>query len=173
MTAPRRPPEPAESPERLKLFTDAVVAIALTLLILPLLETVPEAAKEHLSTQGWLRAHTELLFLFALSFLLIASLWTVHSRVFGHVEWLSGRLRVLNFVWMFAVVFLPVATALIGLSGAGGTPAALYVGTLLLGNLAMSAMVVVLARTPALVSPGRPLESRTSAPRCCMPWPWC
>ena len=38
------------SAERMKFFTDAVVAIAMTLLILPLLENVSEAAKEGLET---------------------------------------------------------------------------------------------------------------------------
>jgi uncharacterized membrane protein len=34
------PAQPATSPERLVLFTDAVAAIAITLLVLPLLETL-------------------------------------------------------------------------------------------------------------------------------------
>ncbi|WP_307361475.1 TMEM175 family protein [Microbacterium murale] len=38
------------APERLKAFVDAVVAIAMTLLILPLLESVSEAAIDETST---------------------------------------------------------------------------------------------------------------------------
>ena len=49
--------EAERSAERLKFFTDAVVAIAMTLLILPLLESVAEAAGEHLSTADYVHEH--------------------------------------------------------------------------------------------------------------------
>ncbi|WP_228479868.1 TMEM175 family protein [Microbacterium abyssi] len=46
------------APERLKAFVDAVVAIAMTLLILPLLESVSEAADAGTDTGEFLVEHS-------------------------------------------------------------------------------------------------------------------
>lgn len=60
------------SSERLKSFTDAVVAIAMTLLILPLINTIGDASASGQSTADWIGANLDAITLFALSFVLIA-----------------------------------------------------------------------------------------------------
>ncbi len=55
----------ARSAERMKVFTDAVVAIAMTLLILPLMESVAEAGRDGVSTADYLSEHGGQLFSFA------------------------------------------------------------------------------------------------------------
>lgn len=74
------------SPERLKAYTDAVVAIAQTLLILPLLESVAEARTHHLTAPQWLTANGDAVVWFAVSFVLIGTFWIMHHRMFEHVE---------------------------------------------------------------------------------------
>src|SRR6478735_6009389 len=66
--------------ERLKAFSDAVVAIAMTLLILPLMESVRDVAAHDLSTWEWLNENAGQLLSFALSFVLIANFWLTHHR---------------------------------------------------------------------------------------------
>ena len=62
-----------DSAERLKAFTDAVVAIAMTLLILPLMESVTDVGGEGGGVAEWLDDHAGQLFGFALSFVMIAT----------------------------------------------------------------------------------------------------
>lgn len=54
--------------ERVVFFTDAVVAIAMNLLILPLMESVSEAPEQG-DTAVWLNAHSSQVLSFAMSFL--------------------------------------------------------------------------------------------------------
>jgi uncharacterized membrane protein len=140
--------------ERLKFFTDAVVAIAMTLLILPLLESVSEAARDQLTTAAYLADHRSQLLSFALSFVGIATFWVSHERLFSQVGTWHGLLMVLNFAWMFTIVFLPVVTALVGSFDTDNALLALYVGTMLTTTIVMAAMNLVLRGTPALWEEG-------------------
>ncbi len=58
--------------ERLKFFTDDVVAIALTLLILPLMDAVSEASAKNLDTAELLDQHGNQAFSLLISFTVIA-----------------------------------------------------------------------------------------------------
>lgn len=143
------------SAERFKAYVDAVVAIAMTLLILPLMEAVTGAATERMTTGEFLQAHVGQLFSFGLSFLLIATRWVDHHRLFDHVKRVSPTLVWLNVGWMFTIVWLPVATAIIGQLPSDPVQALVYVGTLVLTSLFMLAMRVTLLRTPAATTAPR------------------
>jgi uncharacterized membrane protein len=145
-------PGPTElhSAERMKFFTDAVVAIAITLLILPLLDSVSEAASKGVDTAGFLSSHGEEMFTFVLSFVLIARFWVSHERLFAQVENWTGWLMVLNIAWMFTIVVLPVVTAMVGSMETDHLQILLYVGTLLVNSLVMAAMCLVVRHNPEI-----------------------
>jgi uncharacterized membrane protein len=151
MAAPTSQLRPAE---RLVFFTDAVVAIAMTLLILPLLESVTEAARNGLDTAAYLHEHDGQLFAFALSFVIIAAFWRSHDRLFEHVERQDPVLLWLNVTWMFTIVWLPVATAMVGAMETDPLQLAIYIGTLLVTSLVSLAMVGWLRRRPDLLVAG-------------------
>jgi uncharacterized membrane protein len=148
--------------ERLVFFTDAVVAIAMTLLILPLLESVTDAAKDGLDTAGYLREHDGQLFAFALSFLIIAAFWRSHDRLFVHVERQDPVLLWLNVGWMFTIVWLPVATALVGAMETEPTQLAIYIGTMLATSLLTLALQVWLRRHPHLMDVDNPAQAEAT-----------
>jgi uncharacterized membrane protein len=100
--------------DRTKAFLDAAVAIAMTLLILPLMESVADVAGADRSVAHWFGTHVQQLVAFVLSFIVIGMFWVVHHRLFTHIEKVSLTLLVLMLVWLLSIVWLPVATAMSG-----------------------------------------------------------
>ena len=93
------------------MLSDAVVAIAMTLLVLPLVDLAPEADKAPLGT--FLRTHGSDLFGFVLSFLVIAQFWAAHERAFTGLRQTTSAVRVLNMLWLLGIAFLPFPTAVV------------------------------------------------------------
>ena len=118
------------SPERLQAFTDAVVAIALTLLILPLMESVGELADHHGTTAQWFAEERYPLLGFVLSFVLISVFWVHHHRLFRNVRLVDSALLWLTIAWMFTIVWMPVATALSTQMKGDWAQPLVYIGTL-------------------------------------------
>jgi len=99
--------------DRLILFTDAVFAIAITLLIIEI--KVPEAV--HHAESGREIWHSlggiVLKFTgFVCSFLLIGIYWMVHHRLFRYVIHYNSRLIWINLLLLMFIVCLPFTTAL-------------------------------------------------------------
>src|SRR5674476_727338 len=103
VSAPEPDTRPRITAERLVFFTDA---IAITLLVLPLLESIPEAATRGEATGPWLSEHVPGLLAFFVSFVIVAATWTGHHRLFHDVAALSRPLTWLNIGWALSIVFL-------------------------------------------------------------------
>ncbi len=148
-------PSPRGAPvERLVFFSDAAVAIALTLLILPLMDAVGEAAREGLDAFGYLEHNVSAVISFVLSFVIIARFWRAHFRLFNCVEHETPGLFRLNMGWLLAIVFLPVATALTGAMPPERPQLAVYIGTMLLASLSLTLMTMLTRRHPETWAPG-------------------
>ena len=96
--------------ERLILFSDAVFAIAITLLVIEI--KIPEL-HENVSDKALLQSLAHLIpeFIgFIVSFMMIGLYWTVHHRMFGFVTSYSPKLLILNLVFLFFVALMPFST---------------------------------------------------------------
>ncbi|MGL3149332.1 TMEM175 family protein [Microbacterium sp. A82] len=138
------------APERLKAFVDAVVAIAMTLLILPLLESISDEAGTGATTWEFLVSHRGQLISFILSFLLIAMFWMEHHRQYDQVFRVTMPLVWINVAWMLTIVWLPVPTAMLGQMETDPLQALVYIGTLILTQAATLAGKLYLIRHPTL-----------------------
>lgn len=137
--------------ERAKAFMDAVVAIAMTLLIMPLMESAAELSSSETSIRQWFLGHAGQLITFVISFLLIGMFWVSHHRVHNQVTRVSGRLLWLNIGWLLTIVWLPVATALNGhMANSDRVTTLVYIGSLFATSLLMVLMRVYLAFHPEL-----------------------
>jgi uncharacterized membrane protein len=132
--------------ERTITLTDAVVAIAMTLLVLPLVDTARDFDVAHLGT--FLHENSDLLLSFVISFLVISAFWSVHGSAYrrateADVE--PRALRQLNVWWLLLVAFLPFPTAVVGrdLDPVSGP---FYLGTMTLLSAITSAIVTVVGR---------------------------
>jgi uncharacterized membrane protein len=130
----------SRDPDRLILFTDAVVAIAITLLVLPLVDLVPEVKAEGGDAVGVISEHWQEIFTFLLSFVVIASFWLGHHRVFEHVRAYTPAMMRLNLLWLLTIVVLPFPTEIIGAFDTDRFTAGLYIGTILALSICQSAL---------------------------------
>lgn len=146
--------EPLDPSERLVFFTDAVVAIALTLLVLPLVDLVPESRERGLDLGGLLRENASRFGSFLLSFVVIFRFWWAHHRLFRHVSRLLRPIVSLTLLWTLSIVFLPVPTAIITAYEPSAGTVGLYVGTLLLTSGSLTLLTLTAYRHPE-VSEGR------------------
>lgn len=97
--------------ERLILFSDAVFAIAITLLIIEI--KIPELEAKETLMEAFKRNHTFYGFFgLALSFAIIGQFWTNHHRLFGYVNNYTGALLWLNLHMLFWIVLMPFSSAL-------------------------------------------------------------
>lgn len=114
--------------ERLIFFTDAVVAIAITLVVLPLVDEAKDLDRR--SVAEFLSDDSAALIAAAISFAVIGAFWRDHHRLFERATGYTPTLMRVNLLWLAGVVFLPVATVLYVSAGRGDRVAiAVYLGT--------------------------------------------
>jgi uncharacterized membrane protein len=96
--------------DRLTFFSDAVVAIAITLLAIdlpvPTGANVPQFWSSVQRNDGHYAA-------FAISFLTIAAAWNHHHDIFRYTTNMDSRLRQLNTAWLLTIILHPFATRLL------------------------------------------------------------
>ena len=129
--------EARRSADRVAFFSDAVFAIAITLLVLGI--RIPPGLSEVRFNEA-LRALGPDLLAFLLSFFLIALYWTKHHRAFGLIVRADGVLILLNFLFLLFLVFLPFPTSLLAEYRNRPEVLLIYAGTNL-GASSLSAIV--------------------------------
>jgi TMEM175 potassium channel family protein len=111
--------------ERLTFFSDAVVAIALTLLALDL--HVPEVDSDKAFWHDVGRFGTDYI-AFMISFAVIGSHWLLHHTVFSHLARVNVRLIRWNLLWLLMIVLTPFATKVIVADHAFAARLVVYAG---------------------------------------------
>jgi len=133
----------ATGAERLTFFSDAVVAIAMTLLALEL--PVPEGLRNDQALHS-LRVHAGEYWAFFISFAVVAIHWSGHHRIFGYVTGLGGRLVRWNLLWLLTIVLTPFATRTLTGEGAFQVRFITYAGVQAFAGLCFLMMVREMTR---------------------------
>jgi len=156
------PPAAAHSAERLVVYSDAVIAIAATLLAIELrvpgLEEVRRAGLGRALLSEWPRYAG-----FALSFAIITVVWVNHGLMFRHIRKTDHALIAYNTLLLFNIAAIPFCAALLGdYLAQGGSEATLaamvYGGWICLGGIPFNLIWWHALRNPALLDPQANLE---------------
>jgi len=136
------------SRDRLEAFSDAVLAVVITIMVLNLR---PPAGHDFTD----LRPLLPKLAIYLLSFVFVAIYWNNHHHLFQVVERISGAVLWANALLLFWLSLTPVAAAWLGPHLGDTAPTATY-GVVLLGSaIAYGILVRTLV---AAQPPGSPLE---------------
>jgi len=141
---PKHHPVAQEHPdlglERLVFFSDAVMAIAITLLTVDLkLPELGEAATSPQLLQA-LAALTPRFLSFLISFIVIGVYWNSHHRYFRHIACMDGRLIALNMLFLLSIALIPFVASLFGQYSRLPIAPAIYAGSMAFTGLSMSAI---------------------------------
>jgi len=109
--------------DRLINFSDAVVAVAITLMVLPLTDIAgPEGDQTILTIMN---DHWPQLVTFLFTFYVVAIMWTAHNRILNVISGYDASIFWLNTTWLAAIVLLPWLTAMRD-SGSGSVGGAVF-----------------------------------------------
>ena len=134
--------------ERLIAFSDAVMAVAITLLVLDL--KLPEGL-----TEGALYVAvpdlSHALWCYVLSFIVIGLLWMAHHNQFAHIRAVDGVLMWLNLFFLMAVALIPFTTSVMS-DHRTALPTMMYAAVLMVVALLLAAIWGYACRRPELIS---------------------
>ncbi|QPZ37957.1 TMEM175 family protein [Paramicrobacterium chengjingii] len=133
-----------QGPERLAAFTDAIVAIAITLLILPLVDAASDDINSGSTFAEFFGEHWGQLGSFLISFAVIARLWVGHHRIFEHLRTYSPRILTLTILWSLTVVIMPLPTAMTANFAVEPAVIGFYIATMGMSSLMLTLLVVVI-----------------------------
>jgi uncharacterized membrane protein len=125
--------------ERILYFSDAVFAIAITLLVLNI--EVPDIPQELVAEElpGRLIGLWPKYLSYVISFLVILIFWISHHTIFSTITGYDRPLIWLNSLFLMFVAFLPFPTALLGEYGDQQLVVAIYAGSVAITRLMLSA----------------------------------
>jgi uncharacterized membrane protein len=116
--------EPELTKNRLEAFSDGVIAIIITIMVLEL--KVPHTTH----AEGFIRLWPTFMS-YALSYITVAIYWVKHHHLFHCVEKVGHRVLWANNLLLFFLSLIPFATAYVGENHLSAFPTALYLALLL------------------------------------------
>ena len=125
---------------RLEAFSDGVLAIVITIMILELKQPLGD---------GWgdFRALAPTLLTYLLSYVFLAIYWVNHHQIFHDAGRINVGILWCNIAWLFTLSFIPFLTAWVGNWPASYVPLCLYFGDMTLACIAFHLMYYLIFRS--------------------------
>jgi uncharacterized membrane protein len=143
------------SSDRLEAFSDGVIAVIITIMVLELKVPGPDGI-------AGLRAVLPTIFLYLLTFVQIGIYWVNHHYLVDEVETVSHGILWANLMFLFFLSLFPFATDWIGVKGLSSFTTALYAAVSIfpgLGYMALWTQIRAQSAAPAHASWGKQIAS--------------
>jgi uncharacterized membrane protein len=135
--------------DRVLFFSDAIFAIAITLLVVDL--QVPDGPVQ---SGSLLRETLPQMGGFALSFAVIGLFWIAHHGLFRYIKGFNRTLIMLNLLFLGCVAFLPYPTSLVSAAGDQVPATIFYAASIIAAGLAETAVWLYAIHIRELALPG-------------------
>jgi uncharacterized membrane protein len=149
---------------RLDTFSDAIFAVAMTLLVFSFpISSLPSNLGQA-EVQALLESLSPQFETFVISFLVVGAFWTGHHRIFDAIERYDHTLVWLNFFFLLFIVFIPFPTAVLVSAGSFWLPTAFYASTLAGAGFALTFVWLYASHNHRLINisvPVREIRLRT------------
>ena len=143
------------SPGRLEAFSDGVIAVIITIMVLELKVPGPDGL-------AGLRAVLPTIFLYLLTFVQIGIYWVNHHYLLDEADTVTHGILWANLVFLFFLSLFPFATDWIGVKGLSSFTTALYAVVSIFPGLAYMGIWILIRRqsaAPAHASWGKQIAS--------------
>jgi uncharacterized membrane protein len=127
------------SPARLESFSDGVIAVIITIMVLELKVPAIDGA-------AGLRVVLPTVVLYLLTFVQVGIYWVNHHYIVHEVETVSHGILWANLIFLFFLSLFPFATDWIGIKGLSSFSTALYAGVSILPGLGYMALWLQIRR---------------------------
>lgn len=118
---------------RLEAFSDGVLAIIITIMILELSLPLGDKFKDFAALGPTILSYL-------LSYFFIAIYWINHHQTFHHIERVNLKILWCNILWLFVMSFIPFTTAWVGKYPTSWAPLTLYFADMALASVAFHLM---------------------------------
>ena len=149
--------------DRVLFFSDAIFAIAITLLIVDL--QVPDVPD--LQSGEQLRETVPQMVGFAISFAVIGLFWIAHHGLFRHIKGFNRPPIMLNLLFLGTIAFLPYPTSLVSAAGDQVPATLFYAVSIIAAGLAEAAVGCTPCASASWPCPAP--RQRCTAGSCCGP----
>jgi uncharacterized membrane protein len=143
---------------RLDTFSDAIFAVAMTLLVFSFpLSSLPRNLGQP-EVQNLILSLAPQFETFIISFLVTGAFWIGHHRIFDKIERYNQALVWLNFVFLLFIVFIPFPTAVLVSAGDTWLPIALYASNIACAGFALTLAWVYASYNHRLIDTNMPIR---------------
>lgn len=118
---------------RLEAFSDGVLAIVITIMILELKQPLGDQWGDFAVLWKTLAAYLQ-------SFFFIAIYWVNHHLIFNDAKQVNVKILWSNIAWLFVMSFIPFTTAWVGTYPSSWAPLSLYFGDMALASITFHLM---------------------------------